>query len=85
MDASEKLTPGTTVKVESVKDGEPVVLTGGVIEHGDGIVHVEVDGEVMSVHPSQIVSVEVMPTDEATEQRITNLKDVIGSSQEESA
>lgn len=44
---SDKIPAGTKVKV-SGQDAE-------VVEHGDGVVHVSIDGETVSVLPSQVV------------------------------
>jgi hypothetical protein len=43
-----------------------IVQVGGkdatVVEHGDGVVHLDIEGELVSVHPSQIVVVAALPS-----------------------
>lgn len=43
---ADQIPAGTVVQI----DGKDAT----VLEHGDGVVHVEMDGEAVSVHPSQI-------------------------------
>lgn len=49
---------GTKVKVAMTQKGETTVQDAEVLAHMDGLVHVNLNGEAISVDPSQIVSVD---------------------------
>ena len=46
---------GTKVKVTITSKGETTLHDAEVLAHMDGVVHVDMDGEALSVDPSQIV------------------------------
>lgn len=53
---STEIPAGTNVKVAMISKGVTTIKDAEVLAHMDGLVHVNMDGEAVSVDPSQIVT-----------------------------